>query len=167
MIAYTDYSTDTRVRREAETLARHENIVRVISLAEGKDGPSTYELRGVTVMEQKVKKYLGKNVPRYFISYIKFFLYAAHTCTKLFMKGQTDIVHVHHMPDFMVFAGIIPRLFSKKLILDIHDSMPETYASKFKELTMIFFRFLHLEELLCCKVAHQVICVTHTQRKTF
>jgi len=165
MIAYTDYSADPRVRREAETLAMHSNNVCVISLTEG-DVPRIYKLRDVTVIELKVKKYHGKNILRYFISYNIFLLFAALACTKLFMKGQIDIVHVHNMPDFIVFAAILPRIFGKGLILDIHDSMPETYASKFRKLTEIFFEILCLEELLCCTVAHKVICVTHTQRDT-
>ena len=37
------------------------------------------------------------------------------------------------MPDFLVFSTIVPKLFGTKVILDIHDPMPNTFASKFKE----------------------------------
>ena len=151
------------MRREADTLARHGNNVCVMSLTEN-DVPRIYKLRDVTVIELKIKKYPNNNILRYFMSYNKFFLYALLACTKLFMKGQIDIVHVHNMPNFIVFTAIIPRIFGKGLILDIHDSMPETYVSKFGTLNHILFKILRLEELFCCTVAHKVICVTHTQR---
>jgi glycosyltransferase involved in cell wall biosynthesis len=35
------------------------------------------------------------------------------------------------MPDFLVFAAFYPRLTGAKVILDIHDIVPELYSSKF------------------------------------
>ncbi|OGF99134.1 hypothetical protein A2Y99_02880 [Candidatus Gottesmanbacteria bacterium RBG_13_37_7] len=35
------------------------------------------------------------------------------------------------MPDFLVFTAIIPKLFCSKIILDLHDPMPELYMSKY------------------------------------
>ena len=43
-----------------------------------------------------------------------------------------DVVHVHNMPDFLVFAAFWPRVFGKSVVLDVHDLMPEVYCSKFK-----------------------------------
>ena len=43
-----------------------------------------------------------------------------------------DVVHVHNMPDFLVFAALVPRLLGRKVVLDVHDLMPEVYCSKFK-----------------------------------
>jgi len=36
------------------------------------------------------------------------------------------------MPDFLVFTGIIPKLFGAKIILDLHDPMPELYSAMFE-----------------------------------
>jgi len=35
------------------------------------------------------------------------------------------LVHVHNMPDFLVFAALIPKLCGARVILDQHDPMPE------------------------------------------
>ena len=35
------------------------------------------------------------------------------------------------MPDFLVFSALGPKLLGAKVILDVHDLMPELYASKF------------------------------------
>ena len=42
-----------------------------------------------------------------------------------------DLIHVHSVPDFEVFAALWPKLRGSKIILDIHDIIPEFYASKF------------------------------------
>jgi glycosyltransferase involved in cell wall biosynthesis len=164
MIAYTNYSTDARVRREAETLARHGSKVVFLSLSENAT-PVQYELNGVTVRELPIHKYRGKNGSDYILSYCKFLLAATGVCTKLFFQRQIEVVHVHNMPDFLVFAGLVPRLFGKKLILDIHDSIPETYSSKFGKFSKLTHRLLCLEESVCCRVAHRVICVNDVQRE--
>ena len=39
-----------------------------------------------------------------------------------------DVIHVHSVPDFQVFATLIPRLMGARVILDIHDIVPEFYA---------------------------------------
>jgi len=35
------------------------------------------------------------------------------------------------VPDFEVFAALVPKILGAKIILDIHDIVPELYASKF------------------------------------
>jgi glycosyltransferase involved in cell wall biosynthesis len=52
--------------------------------------------------------------------------------TALFFRHRYHVIQVHTMPDFMVFAAIIPRLFGANVVLDVHDLMPELYMSKFK-----------------------------------
>jgi glycosyltransferase involved in cell wall biosynthesis len=70
------------------------------------------------------------------------------------------------MPDFLVFSAMLPKLFRRKIILDIHDSMPETYAAKFKQrMGGILFRILCWEEILCSKFADKIICVNHVQKE--
>src|SRR5207247_8680052 len=49
----------------------------------------------------------------------------------LHVKRRYDVVQVHTMPDFLVFAALIPKLLGAKIILDVHDLMPELYAAKF------------------------------------
>jgi len=126
--------------------------------------PSTYEVDNVRVLELNVKKYDGKSKLRYMVSYAKFLAFSFLACTRLFMSRKIDVVHVHNMPDFLVFAAIVPRSFRKKLILDIHDTMPETYTAKFNKSSSLLFNALCLEEFICCALSHRIICVNHAQR---
>ena len=44
---------------------------------------------------------------------------------------ELDVVHVHNLPDFLVFAGLLAAARRRKVVLDVHDSVPETFAAKF------------------------------------
>ena len=99
------------------------------------------------------------------LSYLRFLLAASTSCLRLLISGKLDVVHVHNLPDFLVFAGLVPRLAGRKVVLDIHDSVPETFAAKFSDAPLVH-RLLCLEERLSAAVAHKVICVNHPQRAT-
>jgi len=162
MLAYTTYRIDARVRREAETLAANGFDVLCLTNMTG-EAPTQYVLNGVTVRELSVPKYRGKSTRAYLASYVRFLLAASAVCVDLTLKGRLDVVHAHNLPDFLVFAGVLPRLFGKKLVLDVHDSVPETFATKFPD-SALLQKALTLEERLSAFVAHRVICVNHPQR---
>ena len=164
MIAYTNYAFDARVRREAETLAAQGFAVRCLTTANG-HGPREFALEGVEVRELAVPKYRGKNQAAYIASYLRFLLHSSTACLRLLARRELDVVHVHNMPDFLVFAALLPRLAGKKVVLDVHDSMPETFATKFSRASALM-ALLRLEERLSAAVAHKVICVNHPQRDT-
>jgi glycosyltransferase involved in cell wall biosynthesis len=64
--------------------------------------------------------------------------YAAFVLTSFFYLGwrsltrRYDLVHVHNMPDVLVFSAIVPKLLGAKVILDLHDPMPELMQTIFK-----------------------------------
>jgi len=165
MIVYTDYLFDARVRREAETLASLEEFAVSVLALKQREKPRNFVVEDVHLYEVNEKKYNGKSKFKYLFSYFKFLLLSFLVCTRQFLQGKVDLVHAHNMPDFLIFAGIIPRCFKKKLILDIHDSMPETYSTKFDKLPGFFFKMLCMEESLSAAIAHKVICVNHVQKK--
>lgn len=164
MIAYTNYAIDARVRREAETLAAQGFHVRCLTTQNGPERTS-FELNGVEVRELNVQKYRGKSTKAYIGSYLSFLAHSSAACLRLLARGELDVLHVHNIPDFLVFAGLVPRLAGSKVVLDVHDSVPETFATKFASGGAVQAA-LRLEERLSALVAHRVICVNHPQRET-
>jgi hypothetical protein len=130
MIAYTDYAGDARVRREAETLAANAFRVRCLTTRNG-GAAKAFTLDGVDVQELDISKYRGKSSRAYVSSYLRFLGAASLACVRLMARGELDVVHAHNIPDFLVFAGLLPRLAGRKVVLDVHDSVPETFAAKF------------------------------------
>jgi glycosyltransferase involved in cell wall biosynthesis len=164
MVAYTIYATDPRVRREAETLASLPDYdVTVVVPRMGASRQSAVS-NGVHVVELSAGRYWGKSVYAYLLSYLKFLLAAFLDCTRRSLSGGIDVVHIHNMPNFLIFCAVVPRLMGRKVILDIHDSVPETYLEKFKNRSALMFRMLCIEEALCCRMAHRILCVNHPQR---
>ena len=77
-------------------------------------------------------------------------------------RHRYDLIHVHNMPDFLVFAAWFPRLTGTKVILDIHDIMPEFYASKFqKGADALGIKALKVVERAAARFAHHVIISNH------
>src|SRR6185503_13005792 len=76
-------------------------------------------------------KYRGRKRIRHIMAYLRFFFFAFLKVSMLHLKNSYDIVQVHTMPDFLVFTTIVPKLLGAKIILDIHDLMPELYMAKF------------------------------------
>jgi glycosyltransferase involved in cell wall biosynthesis len=164
MIAYSDYPTDTRVRREAETLASETAFqVRVITLKGGKS-PRRISMGGVEIIEVNTAKYRGRNQLRYLLSYGNFFIKTLKQCTRLAIKREIGAVHIHNMPDSLVFAALLPKLLGKSITLDIHDTMPETFGSKFGNSNRLANWFLKLEESFSCRFADRLICVNDIQK---
>lgn len=132
MIGYTFYKSDPRVRREAEALTARGDRVDFICLKD--TAPMTpAELLGVNLYPLAAGKYQGASTFRYLLEYISFFIRAAVLVTRLHLKKRYDVIHVHTMPDFLVFAALVPKLMGAKVILDVHDLMPELYICKFQK----------------------------------
>lgn len=162
MIAYTAYAADARVRREAETLAAQGFDVLCLTNRNGAERKH-FILEGVEVQELDVPKYRGKSTAAYLLSYLRFLAAASIACVRLSRSAKPAVVHVHNLPDFLVFAAILPRLRGAKIVLDVHDSVPETFATKFSQ-NIILEKALRLEERASAWFAHRVICVNHPQK---
>ena len=157
MLAYTFYETDGRVMRYAETLAKEGVIVEAIMLRRDNQ-PEEEIINGVKVLriQRRVKNESGKF--SYLARILRFFFRSMTEITRRHLKEPYDIIHVHSVPDFEVFAAFVPKLTGAKIILDIHDIVPEFYAAKFKVgQSSLVFSALKLVEKLSASFANHVI----------
>ena len=66
------------------------------------------------------------------------------------------------MPDFLIFAALYPKLTGAKVILDIHDIVPEFYRNKFTGCgRWPIVPLLKLVERVCARMADRVIISNH------
>jgi glycosyltransferase involved in cell wall biosynthesis len=68
---------------------------------------------------------------RYLWEYALFLAFSFFTVTFLFLRKRYRLIHVHNMPDVLVFSALVPRVFGAKVILDLHDPTPEVYMAKY------------------------------------
>ena len=159
MIAYTNYRTDPRVIRAAETAAAAGFDVDFIALGQP-DTPSRESINGVLVIRLNQTRYRGKGVVKYMLSYLEFFLRCFCKVSWLQLQKRYAAVHVNNMPDFFVFCALLPKLMGAKILLDIHDPMPNTFASKFKSgENGFFYKLLLWQERLSAAFADRVLTV--------
>ena len=128
-VVFSYYRWDARVRREAESLVEAGMSVDVICLQ--KEGESKEEtINGVSVRRLPLgRKRAGQF--RYIFEYFAFTLLALMRLSVRHVSRRYDVVHVHNMPDFLVFTALLPRLTGSKIVLDLHDPTPEVYMAKY------------------------------------
>jgi glycosyltransferase involved in cell wall biosynthesis len=159
MIAYTNYRTDPRVIREAEAAVKGGFDVDFIALRR-EDDPPEEMIRGVRIIHLDQLRYRGANKILYVLSYLEFFFRCLLKTTWLHLRKRYRVVHVNNMPDFFVFCAVVPKLMGAKVLLDIHDPMPNTFASKFRRGEAgALYRLLLWQERVCAWFADRVLTV--------
>jgi glycosyltransferase involved in cell wall biosynthesis/peptidoglycan/xylan/chitin deacetylase (PgdA/CDA1 family) len=162
MVAYTYYESDNRLRRYAEALAKRGDQVDIIAL----DG--TYSLQrekhvdGITVYRVQKRDFNERSKWSYAVRLLRFLVRSSIALMGLHRRNRYDVIHIHNMPDFLVFAAWYPKLTGAKLILDIHDVVPEFFSNKFNsELNSPHVRALKFLERLSASFVDHVIVSNH------
>jgi glycosyltransferase involved in cell wall biosynthesis len=161
MIAYSFYETDNRVMRYAETLAKRGDHVDVLALQRG-GLPHEEMLDGVNLFRLQRREVNEKGRLSYLARIMQFLFRAMYHLSARHLHRKYDFIHVHSVPDFLVFAAWLPRFSGTPVVLDIHDILPEFYNSKFgSRSNSTIFRFLQGVEKISGRFAGHVIVANH------
>jgi glycosyltransferase involved in cell wall biosynthesis len=163
MLAYSPYEADNRVRRYAETLVKRGDKVDVVAISSSHlDRQREVEINGVTVYRVQGREHNERSKWTYAWRLLRFLVSSSRALTRLHKKNRYDVVHIHNMPDFLVFAAWYPKLTGAALILDIHDVVPELFANKFRSmLTPTYVSLLKRIEKLSARFVDHVIISNH------
>jgi len=163
MLGYTHYRTDPRCRREATLASRFGWETHFFALS--RDGQRRTEIvEGVHLHELPLDRYRGRRSLAYILGYLRFLWLAGFALLGEHVRRRFDIVHVNTMPDFMVLAALGPRLLGAKVILDIHDVMPELYMEKFGLPAAHWkIRLIRTVEVSSARLAHAVLTAEETK----
>jgi glycosyltransferase involved in cell wall biosynthesis len=156
-LAYTFHESDNRVMRYVRTLAARGDQVDVIAL---RPAGASWRVRehGVRVYQIQRRSTTERAAWVYLLKLLWFWIKASLVLSGLQLRRRYDVVHVHNVPDFLIFAAWLPKLMGAGLILDIHDMMPELYAGKFAQGERSrTFRLLAAVERASCRFADHVI----------
>jgi glycosyltransferase involved in cell wall biosynthesis len=165
-LAYTFYETDNRVIRYACEMQSHGHDVDVIVLRR-RGQPLIGYLDGVRVIRIQQRSINERMAVAYLAKLLWFFTKSAALLATLHVRRRYDVVHVHNVPDFLIFAALVPKLSGAKLILDIHDILPELYLGKFgRDDRSKTFKSLLMLERASCSFADHVIVANDLWRET-
>ena len=154
-----------RLERQAKALVRRGYTVDVICLR-GKGEPAFEVVDGVKVYRQPVRRHKGQGTLVQMIEYLSYFWIAFFRLNWMYLKNRYPLIHVHNLPDFLVFVALIPRLAGARVILDIHDVMPEFFVSNSgASMDSRAVKLLRWQERISCRFANRVITVSELWRQ--
>ncbi|SRR5712692_9176206 len=130
MVTFSPYPYDPRPRRAVEALVGEGASVDLICL--GNEGaPKREILIGVNVLRLPIKhERRGKFA--YVYKYSAFILASSVIFALRTLRRRYDLVYVHNMPDILVLSSLVPKALGAKVVLDLHDPMPELMMTIFR-----------------------------------
>jgi glycosyltransferase involved in cell wall biosynthesis len=153
------FPQDPRVRKEVCALREENYQVDVVCLRDHAE-PAFEVWQGARVHRLPLR-HERRGALNYLFEYLHFFIRALFTISKLHLQQRYDLVQVHNMPDFLVFVALVPRVLGAKVILDMHELMPEFFASQFKwRGASLWMRLVALVEKASVLFAHRVMVVS-------
>lgn len=166
MIAYSEYELDCRVRRYAEALAQRGDMVDVISLAGEPAAEGKIKLNGVTVY-RIFRRDRNESGPWFSaLRHLRFMVKARAAIRSLHRHNRYDVIHIHNVPSFLAFAARYPKFNGAKLILHIHEAVPELLNGKSNSPFKALYAWpSRLIEKLSVEFVNHVIVSDHRSRE--
>jgi glycosyltransferase involved in cell wall biosynthesis len=166
IVRHSYYPAELNVKREAEALLAHGYEVHVICLRGEGEAPREM-VDGVEVRRLPVGHRRGK-IGRYLLEYNAFFALATVALLQLHARARLRAIQVNTMPDYLVFTTLIPRLLGAKVVLHMHEPMPELFATLFdRPRHRPLIGAIRLAERASLAYAHRALTVTREMRDTF
>jgi glycosyltransferase involved in cell wall biosynthesis len=165
-LLYEEYPRDPRVRRYVNAL--NESDRGAVIICSKKKDDKYFEETGLNLIYRVP---VSKKRASFFITlleYIAFTNISAAMLIYLGIKYRFRIIHVHTLPDFLVFAAIWNKIFGAKIILDLHEIFPELYIARTGAGGNSFkVKVLKFSEKISIWLANTVITIHENARDIF
>ncbi|MEO6578727.1 MAG: glycosyltransferase family 4 protein [Candidatus Limnocylindria bacterium] len=161
-----NYYPDIRVERQARALVRRGHSVDVICLR--REGDRSREvIDGIRIRRLPLQRQRGMGLGPQMLEYLTFMVWSGALVSVLHLRNRFNVVQVHNVPDFLVFAALVPRLMGAAILLDLHDLMPEFFASRIGgSMDSFAVRLVRVQERASTGFADGVLTVTDLWRRT-
>jgi glycosyltransferase involved in cell wall biosynthesis len=123
------FPQDIRVRREVDALLGAGHEVEVICLARA--GEPHHERRGRLTVWRLPMRHRRAGATAYVAEHAAFLVAAGTLLALRHLRRRFDVVQANSIPDSVLFAALVPRLMGARLVLDLHETMPEFLATRF------------------------------------
>jgi glycosyltransferase involved in cell wall biosynthesis len=129
MVMFSHYPGDPRPRRAVDALVSEGMQVDLICLGDEK-APRREIQGGVNVLRIPIQRRRAGKLA-YAYQYSAFILISSVIFALRSFTRSYKLVYVHNMPDILVLSALIPKALGAKVILDLHDPMPELMTTIF------------------------------------
>lgn len=128
-LVYGHYPADTRVKRELTALRATGRRCAVIAVRQ--EGESaTQSVEGVVAIRVPGRKSRGGFLS-YLLEYGDFVLRCRRLVASHRALARVRVVHVHTLPDFLMWAALPARRRGARVVFDMHEIFPEFARSKY------------------------------------
>jgi glycosyltransferase involved in cell wall biosynthesis len=125
------------------------------------------KISSMTIYRHNVLRSRSKRI-NYAVEYLSFLLSVFIGLSKRHLKNRYGLIHINNMPDILVFTGLLAKITGAKIILDLHDPMPEVFMTKYgtseKSLSVRILIFL---ERACIRFSDRIITTNIAFRDLF
>src|ERR1700730_8953631 len=128
VLLYSYYPADPRPRRAAEALVEAGMEVDLVCLRDKAIEKKRDLIDSVRIIRLPLRKRRDSK-RTYILQYASFLAACFALLTFRSLKNRYDLVHVHNMPAVLLFGALIPKLLGARVVLDLHDPMPELMMS--------------------------------------
>ncbi len=156
LLTHSYFPQDPRPRRQTRTLRDNGFTVECICLKD-RGQLSKEDFEGVHVHRMPIR-HVRSNMTRYILEYVSFLVLAFFRISFLHLKSRFDVIQVNTLPDFLVFAAIVPRLTGCRIVLDMHEPSPEFFAAHFRRsLRSPMVSLVTFVEKIATRFAHHIL----------
>ncbi len=155
---------EPQIRRVAEALAGAGYDVEVLCMHH-RDRPWTTVDNGVRIIS--LPGSLGRsNKVRYMFDYASFCFLAGLTLAARHLRRPYSVIQLYTMPDFLVFAAFVPKLFGSRVIAYMNEPTPELFETLYG-VSGRFRRALERIEQRVLRFADHAITVTDQLKERY
>ncbi|HYM74947.1 MAG TPA: glycosyltransferase family 4 protein [Candidatus Dormibacteraeota bacterium] len=130
MVTFSFYPGDPRPRRAVEAFLKEGASVDLLCVGD-ESTPGRETLGSLDVSRLPVRNRRGGKIS-YAYQYAAFILMSSAIFGLRSVRRRYDLVYVNNMPDILVVSALMPKMLGAKVILDLHDPMPELMITIFK-----------------------------------
>jgi glycosyltransferase involved in cell wall biosynthesis len=158
MVGYAFYEGNSRIQQYIKALATRGDTVDFICL-----NPShlpSVETNGNVTFHRIMERWEHEESRfGYLFRVMRFLFSSAWKLTWKHIRKPYDVIHVHSVPDFMVYAAVAPKLLGARVILDIHDILPEFYTARFEagKSSLVFKLLVRVEKASIAFSDHVIV----------
>lgn len=165
IVVHSAFPADPRVRKQVQALRSADIDVTVLCLREeGQAADETWQ--GARVRRLPVRRHRGGGAASYLVEYAAFFLLAAGWLSALALRRTPRVVQVATLPDPLIFAALLPKLAGSRLLLDLHELMPEFLETRFRrDAEHWSIRVARALERVSCAFADRTMTVSEPLRR--
>ncbi len=151
---------EPRAERAARAAAGAGYRVDVIALR-GEGEPAHERLAGITVWRLPIRHRRGAPIAMMALEYCAFTMLAGLWTLILRLRGKVSVVEVHSPPEFLILAGLLPKLLGARLLLDVRDLSSHLWEARFgaSRRDAIVIGLLRRLERMACAMADGVLTV--------